>query len=137
VRTGPRVSVQLHPDHPPWSWWLGSSSLQGGPDGTTLSGTTARQASPAPNGSFDRDYWLGHCEGYRVDGVEGRIGFVDAVRVQRGAAVLAVRAGRLGRRILLVPAEEVVFIVPRAGRLWLQTPATIIDSEAAEGRVAA
>src|SRR5439155_1959800 len=40
VRTGPRVSVQLHPDHPPWSWWLGSSSLQGGPDGTTLSGTT-------------------------------------------------------------------------------------------------
>ena len=42
VRTGPRVSVQLHPDHPPWSWWLGSSSLQGGPDGTTLSGTTAR-----------------------------------------------------------------------------------------------
>ena len=41
MRTGPRVSVQLHPDHPPWSWWLGSSSLQGGPDGTTLSGTTA------------------------------------------------------------------------------------------------
>src|SRR4029077_18134979 len=41
VPTGPRVSVQLHPDHPPWSWWLGSSSLQGGPDGTTLSGTTA------------------------------------------------------------------------------------------------
>jgi hypothetical protein len=36
-----------------------------------------------------------------------------------------------------VPAEEVVFIVPRAGRLWLQTPATIIDSKAAEGRVAA
>src|SRR5207248_5924168 len=26
---------------PPWSWWLGSSSLQGDPDGTTLSGTTA------------------------------------------------------------------------------------------------
>ncbi len=25
---------------PPWSWWLGSSSLQGDPDGTTLSGTT-------------------------------------------------------------------------------------------------
>ena len=97
----------------------------------------ARQASPAPNGSFDRDYWLGHCEGYRVDGVEGRIGFLDAVRVPRGATVLAVRAGRLGRRILLVPAEEVVFIVPRARRLWLQTPATIIDSEAAEGRVAA
>src|SRR5207249_5689910 len=44
VRTGPRVSVQLHPDHPPWSWWLGSSSLQGGPDGTTLSGTTPRLA---------------------------------------------------------------------------------------------
>ena len=81
---------------------------------------------------FDRDYWLSHCEGYRVDGVEGRIGFVDAVRVLRGAAVLAVRAGRLGRRILLVPAEEVAFIVPRAERIWLQTAATIIDSEAAE-----
>src|SRR5436190_5261991 len=46
VRTGPRVSEQLHPDHPPWSWWLGSSSLQG-PDGTTLSGTTTRPEADA------------------------------------------------------------------------------------------
>src|ERR1035437_10386325 len=76
----------------------------------------ARQASPAPNGSFDRDYWLGRCEGYRVDGVEGRIGFLDAVRVLRGAAVLAVRAGRLGRRTLLVPAAGGGFLFPRGGR---------------------
>jgi hypothetical protein len=87
-------------------------------------------ALPVPTGGFDRTYWLGHCDGYQVEGAEGRIGFVESVRVHSGSTVLAVRAGRLGRRILLVSADEVAFIVPRAKRLWLQTPATIIDSKA-------
>jgi len=89
------------------------------------------QSPPAPTG-FDRNYWLDHCDGYQVEAAEGRIGFVEAVRVADGATVLAVRAGRRGRRILLVPAEEVAFIVPRAKRLWLRTPATILNSEAAD-----
>jgi hypothetical protein len=28
---------------------------------------------------FAVDYWLGHCEGFRVDSCEGRLGFVEAV----------------------------------------------------------
>ena len=59
---------------------------------------------------FDRQYWLAHCNGFRVDAAEGRLGFVEDV----GENVLVVRAGRLGRRLLLVAPTEVAFIVPRA-----------------------
>jgi len=82
----------------------------------------------APQASLDRDYWLSHCEGYRVEGDEGRIGFVEAVSHQAGRRMLAVRAGRLGRRLVLVPADEVSFIVPRAERIWLRTQARPIAS---------
>lgn len=35
----------------------------------------------APNGkrSFDRDYWLAHCEGFRVESPAGRLGLVEEV----------------------------------------------------------
>jgi hypothetical protein len=85
----------------------------------------ARSAEPA----FDRDYWLAHCEGYRVDGHEGRIGFVDEVRANPAdpkTPLLAVRAGMLGRHILLVSASEVHSIVPRSQHIWLRSPVTIL-----------
>jgi hypothetical protein len=73
---------------------------------------------------FDRDFWLTHREGYRVETDLGRLGFVETVL--RGDnpphdTRLAVRAGRLGRRIVLVPLGSVAFIVPRAERIWLRT----------------
>jgi hypothetical protein len=83
----------------------------------------------ADSGAFDRAYWLAHCEGYRVEAAGGRLGFVEETRSRGGTTLLAVRAGRLGRRILLVPADEVAFVVPRAKRLWLRTGATIVESE--------
>jgi hypothetical protein len=46
-----------------------------------------------------------------------------------GNVVLAVRAGLLGRRLLLVSGRDVAYIVPRAERIWLRTPATIVGSE--------
>jgi hypothetical protein len=72
---------------------------------------------------FDRDYWLTHCEGFRVDTSEGRLGVVETVLPGENPydTHLAVRAGRLGRRIVLVPLSSVAFIVPRAGRIWLRT----------------
>ena len=80
---------------------------------------------------FDRDYWLSHCEGYRVDGSEGRIGFVDSIRNDPdGDAVIVVRAGTLGRRLLLVRTRDVAFVVPRAERIWLASPTNIVGSEA-------
>ena len=86
---------------------------------------------PTANG-FDRDYWLRHCEGYRVDGAEGRLGFVDSIRDEAdGEAILAVRAGRLGRRLLLIRARHVAFIVPREERIWLAAPTEIVGSEGA------
>jgi hypothetical protein len=81
-------------------------------------------------GPCERDYWIGHCEGFRVDGSSGRIGFVEEVRPDGpGQPVLAVRAGVLGRRILLVPVDEVFSILPRAQRLWLRTPLCLAGSE--------
>ena len=83
---------------------------------------------------FDRDYWLAHCTGFRVDAVEGRLGFVEDVQEPfrgGGEPTLVVRAGRLGRRLLVVPGSEVAFIVPRAQRLWLRSPTTLTDSFAA------
>lgn len=90
--------------------------------------------TPAVRPEFDRGYWLAHCEGYRVDGSEGRIGFVEEVRANPTdpeAPLLAVRAGRLGRRVMVVPSEAVQFILPRARRIWLRSPVEIVTSEAA------
>jgi hypothetical protein len=87
---------------------------------------------PVPATEFDREYWLAHSEGYQVDDTEGRIGFVEEIRHVVGGTMLAVRASKLGRRILLVPLTEVAFIVPRSQRIWLRAPATIIGSERRE-----
>jgi hypothetical protein len=92
----------------------------------------ARAVAQSDPQTFDRGYWLRHCEGYRVDGDEGRLGFVDSIRDEAdGEAILAVRAGRLGRRLLLIRARDVAFIVPRAERIWLAAPTQIVGSEAA------
>lgn len=92
----------------------------------------SRPAKP-PTSGFDREYWLAHCEGFRVDTQGGRLGFVEAVRAEawRDEPLLVVRAGRFGRRLLHVPASEVAFIVPRAERIWLASSVRIAGSEAA------
>lgn len=92
--------------------------------------------SPSPkrrqSSSFDRDYWVGHAEGFRVDASDGRLGFVEDVSTDaEGRVILHVRAGLLGRRVLLVPASSVEFVVPRAQRLWLHSPVQIAASRAA------
>jgi hypothetical protein len=91
-----------------------------------------RVATRPTVGGFDRDYWLRNCEGYRVDGAAGRLGFVESISEEPdGTPTLAVRAGRLGKRLLLIRACEVDFIVPRAERVWLATPIEIVGSEGA------
>jgi hypothetical protein len=88
--------------------------------------------APAQRDGFDRHYWLAHCEGYRVDAVDGRLGFVEEIEADAaGAPLLVVRAGRLGRRLLLIPASEAAFIVPRAQRVWLRSPVSIAATKAA------
>jgi hypothetical protein len=67
-------------------------------------------------------YWLAHSEGFRVDAPGGRVGFVEAVveREPGRAHAFVVRAGILGRRLLVVAADEVEEIAPRRKRLRLR-----------------
>jgi hypothetical protein len=96
-----------------------------------------RSASPVVGRrgpALDHDYWIGHCEGYRVETHEGRLGFVDEVRenpADPDTPLLAIRAGMLGRRIVVVAADEVHMIAPRTQQIWLRAPVRIADTEAA------
>ena len=69
-----------------------------------------------PSGAAaNRDYWLRRCEGFRVDSPQGRVGFVEEVRYASRfdrPDVIAVRAGLLGRHLLIVPVAEVAWILP-------------------------
>jgi hypothetical protein len=85
---------------------------------------------PAP--LFDTDYWLAHCEGFRVEFEGGRVGFVEEIRSSGdGRPVLAVRAGALGRRLLLIGADDVAFVVPRAERIYLHSTPHLVGTVAA------
>jgi hypothetical protein len=62
----------------------------------------------------DFDYRLRRCQGFRVDSPEGRVGVVEEVRYRSRCDrpdLIAVRAGRLGRLLLIVPVGEVAEIV--------------------------
>ncbi len=80
------------------------------------------QRRPPRTATFD--YWLCRCHGFRVDSPEGRVGFVEEVRfrsrVDRPDA-LALRAGLLGRHLLIVPVDEVADISPREERIVLRS----------------
>lgn len=75
----------------------------------------------------DEEYWLSHCEGFRVRGPNGFSGVVEAVRFEPGSDLpddLVVCCGRLRLRSLLIPVADVALIVPRQTRLRLRhTPA--------------
>jgi hypothetical protein len=70
-----------------------------------------------------RFYWLCRAEGFRVDSPEGRFGLVEAVmfRVRPDwPDALIVRAGVLGRRLVIVPVEDVADVLPRRQRIVLE-----------------
>jgi hypothetical protein len=60
------------------------------------------------------DYWLGHCEGFRVVDDNGRLGFVEEVHGDEDEPdELIVRGGLVGNRILRIPVEAIQEIQPR------------------------
>lgn len=78
--------------------------------------------SQLPGAASNFDYWLRRCEGFRVDSPQGRVGLVAEVwyasRCDR-PDVIAVRAGLLGRLLLIVPVAEIAEILPREERIVL------------------
>jgi hypothetical protein len=81
---------------------------------------------------FDRRYWLSRCEGFLVQDAEGmRVGRVVELhyhsRVDQPDE-LAVRAGRLGHRLLIYRTEAVEAILPGKARLVLAAGAAPIGS---------
>lgn len=94
------------------------------------------RAAPAPD-AFDRGYWLAHCEGFRVEASGGAVGFVDSVLGgSEGQPTLVIRAGLLGRRLLVVSSSSVAFIVPRARKIWLHSPVEILGTSERGGAAA-
>ena len=78
----------------------------------------------------DQEYWLAHCQGFRVDSDTGRIGLVEEVcsTLNGHPDLLVLRPGRFGRRRLLLAAEEVTAVAPREGRIVVQSPVRILAS---------
>jgi hypothetical protein len=70
------------------------------------------------------DYWLRRCEGFRGDAPpQGRVGFVEEVRYPSRCDrpdVIAVRAGLLGRLLLVLPVGDVAEILPGEELVVLQ-----------------
>lgn len=80
----------------------------------------------------DPEYWLAHCEGYRVESPGGRVGIVEDVRHAEGAEraeSLAVLAGMFGRRRLIIDVRDVSAIVPYEQCVLLKADAKIVGTE--------
>jgi hypothetical protein len=67
---------------------------------TTLHETTSRRHS-----CWTEEYGLRHCEGYRVAGPRGPVGYVEEVRVDELGVLRAIVVA--GARRLLVSAREI------------------------------
>jgi hypothetical protein len=92
------------------------------PQSLLLSLTTHEPDHRRPRTSppLDQDYWLGHCEGFRVDGPEGCMGVVEHV-VYRSRAdrpdVVAVTSGVWRARTAEVLIADVTEVWPAQERL--------------------
>ena len=70
-----------------------------------------------------RVHWLARSEGFRVDTPAGRLGSVELVMLRARPDepdALVVRVGVLGRRLVVVPAEEVADVLPGRRRIVLR-----------------
>jgi hypothetical protein len=61
---------------------------------------------------FSEDYWLLHCEGYRVDTARGHEGYVEELLFGAAPERPDRLAVRCGPRLVQVPAEEIDRILP-------------------------
>lgn len=74
--------------------------------------------------SFDADYWLCRCEGFKVERAGRPLGIVEEVHYRSRPDrpdVLVVRGGRLGTRSFEVTVDEIDKLLPRQGRVLLRS----------------
>ncbi|HEY4347105.1 MAG TPA: hypothetical protein VGM80_05905 [Gaiellaceae bacterium] len=77
--------------------------------------------------TLDEDYWLGHCEGFRVESPSGKIGTVESVvygKLSGRPEQLAVCYGTLRLRTKLIAVDDVAVIRPRDLRLRIRATST-------------
>lgn len=76
------------------------------------------------DGGFEywmEDYWLGHCEGFRVEAGSRRLGFVEeVVGDEEEPESLLVRGGLFANRVYRIPVSAIDEIEPRAERILLR-----------------
>jgi len=72
--------------------------------------------------TWSSDYWLRHCEGFRVVGPEGRLGLVEVVLddEEGNPEELGVVGGLFGTRAAFVRVADVAAIDARAERIRLR-----------------
>ena len=79
---------------------------------------------PSPSSAEDPWDWREHCEGFQVDGPEGRIGWVEALERDSSGQVVAllVRKHHVDRPVLRVQISAVVDVVAAHGRVVIDDP---------------
>jgi hypothetical protein len=76
----------------------------------------------------DRDYWLSRCEYFTVYAGERVVGTVEGMRFRSRVDrpdLLEVRCGHLGRRLLLIPDDDVELVKPEERLIALHGPGPI------------
>lgn len=74
--------------------------------------------------TFDLPTRLRHLEGFVVETAKGRLGTVEGFRPgggSRSSAFMVVRAGRLGRRRMMVSVDDIAEIQARQQRIRLRS----------------
>jgi hypothetical protein len=71
--------------------------------------------------SSSREYWLGHCEGFRVEDGALRLGYVEeVVGADDEPEELVVRGGLFAGRLYRIPVDAIQEIQPRAERILVR-----------------
>ena len=91
---------------------------------------TSVDTSDPRDSAYGRDYWLHRCEGFRVESAGREIGIVRGLRFKGSLEpdLLEVRAGLFGRRVLLIPVEQVEELVPKEKRVVLRASSRVAAS---------
>jgi hypothetical protein len=73
------------------------------------------------------DHWLCRCQGFRVSSPAGPVGVVEELRFLSRVDRPDALAARAGRRLLIVPVEEVADLIPGEQRIVLRSAPPLKD----------